>query len=193
MILFIAGQFCIWLIRSSTSEKDTFEKKLLPILMSALSPIGQNTKPSNSSTTLEVPCTAADEQQPLVKHVATIVAESRNLLNEYKAIASQPIRPSRLPNLNQAIHQEKERTTDAVKAGRQLAARDIDILMADKHHEIRGRSGITAEDEEQGRRLLRQGRKEDGKEHEHEGRWGSTAYDLKKAVLKLSDVALDLA
>lgn len=74
-----------------------------------------------------------------------------------------------------------------INAGRRVAARDVDAMLADRYNEVRGRSNLTREDEQQGRMLLSKDEEGHNEERYSMG-WGNVAADARKAVHKLEKV-----
>lgn len=97
---------------------------------------------------------------------------------------------------------DKQAALSTIDAGRRVAARDVEAMLADRYHEVRGRRGLTNDDEQKGRMLLVRGEhvggtgdgdEDEDKENRAPGGsggmgWGNVAFDASKAVRKLEVV-----
>jgi hypothetical protein len=119
-----------------------------------------------------------------------LVEESRNLLAEYHQLAQRRSETSHAEDLSKRFAADKDQVARAIGAGRRVADADIDDMLADKLHEVRGRKAIMADDETLGREILQIGcnQRPELAERDREG-WGQVAYRAQKAVQKLYDVA----
>lgn len=173
------------------SDKAAFQHGILPRLRTALAPIDSQEAPElEDESTLEVACVAAGHQEYIVE-ITQLIRESYELVKTFDGLVKreEEIPSSRLRLLEWDTHKDEEAILSTVKAGRRVAARDVDSMLADRYNEVRGRSNLTREDEQQGRMLLSKG-EEDHKESRDSMGWGNVAADARKAVHKLQKVGL---
>lgn len=129
--------------------------------------------------------------QPIHDKCRILLEESKNLLTQYRTLAEQHSDTSHLEDLSQIFAAAKDQTAQAIAAGRRVADADIDHMLADQVHEVRGRQAITADDERLGRETLHIGRKQRPELAESDAeRWGKVARRAQKAVEKLYKVAV---
>jgi hypothetical protein len=82
---------------------------------------------------------------------------------------------------------DKQAASETFLAGKRVALRDVDFMLADRMNEVRGRSDITAEDEHKGRLLLSR-HKDAMKEKRGNVGWGVIASGIEKYARKLDGV-----
>jgi hypothetical protein len=127
----------------------------------------------------------------LYKKSSILLEESNKLLTQYHQLAQQHSATSRLEELSKDFAADKDQTAQAIAAGRRVADADIDDMLADGLHEVRGRKIIEADDERLGREILQigQNQRPDLAELDSEG-WGKVAYRAQRAVEKLCRVTI---
>ena len=131
-------------------------------------------------------------QQDYIQHLTNLLTASHNLVKTYqKAIKKDEDAPaSRLDDLEVSAKKDKRHALALINAGRNVAARDIEHMLADRSNEVRGRGRISKQEELLGGTLLLQGTDED--EEDKENRvirgWGIVAEEAAKAVRKLDRV-----
>jgi hypothetical protein len=119
--------------------------------------------------------------------ITELIEASHGLINTYIALTKRELPQSRLDDAEKTYIKDKAVALTTVNAGRRVAARDVETMLMDRYHEVRGRTGLTKEDERRGRRLMSQGEDEDKENHNPLG-WGNVAIDAQKAVRKLHNV-----
>jgi hypothetical protein len=120
-----------------------------------------------------------------------LVEESKKLLAEYHQLAQRRPEPSRAHGLSQRFAADQHQAARAIAAGRRVADADIDDMLADKFHQVRGRPAITPDDETRGREILQLGCNQRPQLAElDDERWGKVAYRAQRAAQKLYDVAV---
>ena len=137
-----------------------------------------------------MPFVAAGHQEYIVE-ITQLIKESHELVKTFDELvkAEEKNPPSRLKGLEHDFHKDEEVVLSTINAGRRVAARDVDTMLADRYNEVRGRCKLTREDEQQGRMLLLRA-EEDHKEGRDSMGWGNVAADARKAVHKLQKVGL---
>ncbi len=161
----------------------------MPLLRTALAPIDDDEAPEvEDDSILEIPFAAAGYQEYVVE-ITQLVKASYALVDTFDELVKQEekIPPSRLAGLEQDFHQDEEAVLSTINAGRRVAARDVDTMLTDRYNEVRGRSNLTREDEQRGRKLLSKGEAE-YREDRISTCWGDIAADARKAVHKLEKV-----
>jgi hypothetical protein len=129
--------------------------------------------------------------QPLYKKCCNLVEESRKLLAEYHQLAQPRSETSRAEDLSKKFATDKDQAARAIAAGRRVAGADIDDMLADQSHGVRGRKAIAADDKTLGREILQVGCNQRPELAELDGeRWGEVAYRAQRAVQKLYDVTV---
>jgi hypothetical protein len=120
-----------------------------------------------------------------------LLEESKNLIVQYGQLAQQQSDTSRLEDLAKKFAADKYQAAQAISAGRRVVYADIDDMLADGLHEVRGRKAITADDETLGREILqiRQNQRPDLPPLDTEA-WGKVAYRAQRAVEKLYNDAV---
>lgn len=154
-----------------------------------MAPVGTGlTSPSHPLRITHV----APYDQPLYKKCSILLQESRGLLARYHELAHEHSEDTlRMEDLSKTFAADRDQTARAIAAGRRVADADIDDMLADKLHNVRGRKAITAEDETRGREILQIGRNQRPAlaELDQEG-WGRVACRAQRAVEKLYRVTL---
>ena len=156
-----------------------------------MAPIDEAETPEVSDeSTLEVPFLTAG-QQVYFNQVAELLNTSHRLINTYHEVREGETKstPSRLPEMERDFKKDQEAALSTIDAGRRVAARDVETMLADRHHEVRGRSNLTREDEQKGRMLLARCEEDDEEEDSREVMgWGMVAADARSAIKKLDKV-----
>lgn len=137
---------------------------------------------------LEVPFVAAGHQG-FIEKLSELFKASYDLVNNFNDLVEQEqgIPQSRLEGFEQDTQGDEEAMLNMINSGRRVAARIVDAMLADRYNEVRGRSNLSREDEQQGRMLLSKGEEGHKEAHESMG-WGNVAADARKAVHKLERV-----
>lgn len=175
----------------SRSEQVKFEEDMIPIFRQALLPLEAaeaNEEITEDKSKLKVQFTAIG-QQAYGDRIADLVVESERLMKQYNKLTTQQPTESRLDEIKTTFEKDKQGALAMIAAGRRVAATDIHNMLADRHHEVRGRSALTQDDKSKGRHLLSQGRPESADTHDGVQGWGTMAAEIKKAVAKLDQVA----
>ena len=173
------------------SEKAAFKHGILPLLRMALAPIDSQEAPEvKDESTLEVAFVAAGHQEYIVE-ITQLIKASHELVKTFDSLVKreEEIPSSRLGQLQRDTHKDEEAILSTISAGRRVAARDIDTMLADRYNEVRGGSDLTREHEQQGRMLLSKGEEDNRGSRDSMG-WGNVAADARKAVHKLQRVGL---
>ena len=121
-----------------------------------------------------------------------LLEESKKLLARYHQLAQPNGETSGFEDIAREFAADKDQTARAIAAGRRVADADIDDMLADKLHEVRGRKALAADDETLGREIMQIGqnqRSEEPAEPATEG-WGTVAHRAQRAVEKLYKVTL---
>lgn len=186
---------------------------MLPVFAQALLPIDANEEPRDVETRepLEINSSESSinvgfpviEHQELYEKTKALMIRSKNLVDIYQTL-SNTAAPApdavRLQNVQKVFEKDKESTRRSFAAGKNVALTDVQGMLADRYHEVRGRSGLHRDEEARGRTLLAKGKGADqegetGGEVNSEGAgqdvlmgWGNVAVDMQKAVKRLDDV-----
>ena len=169
-----------------------FETDMIALFRQALLPLeaaeaNQDTPEEDGKLKVEF---TAMGQQAYGDRVADLVDASQGLIDQYNKLTLQQPKKSRLDEIRTTFEKDKQSALAMIAAGRRVAATDIQDMLADRHHKVRGRGTITREEESKGRHLLSRGRLEsDGVVDKGQG-WGNVATEMKKAVAGLDQVAL---
>jgi hypothetical protein len=173
---------------ASTTGQQQFISQFRNVIATALAPVG--TEFPSASHPLQITHVTATGQ-PLYRKSCVLLEESKNLIAQYGQLAHQCSDTSRLEDLAKGFAADKDQAAQAISAGRRVADTDIDDMLADGLHEVRGRKATTADDEMLGREILQIGRNQhpDLPPLDTEA-WGKVAYRAQRAVEKLYNVAV---
>ena len=173
---------------ASAAGQQQFISQFHNIIAAALAPVG--TELPSASHPLQITYVTATDQ-PLHRKSCVLLEESKNLIAQYGQLAQQHSDTSRLEDLAKKFATDKDQAAQAISAGRRVADADIDDMLADGVHEVRGRKAITADDETLGRGILQIGRHQrpDLPSLDTEA-WGKVAYNAQRAVEKLYNVTV---
>jgi hypothetical protein len=173
---------------TSVAGRQQFISQFHNVIAAALAPVG--TEFPSAARPLQVTHVTATGQ-PLHGRSCVLLEESKNLIAHYDQLAQQHSDISRLEDLAKEFAADKDRVAQAISAGRRVADADIDDMLADGLHELRGRKAITADDETLGREILQigQNQRPDLPPLDTET-WGKIAYRAQRAVEKLYNVAV---
>lgn len=147
----------------------------------------------NSNAVLHVPFTSM-AQQHSGDRISDVFDAAGALIGTYEALVEGQKTPKTagLVQLENDIADEKKAATELIEAGRKVVLRDVQKMLADRYHEVQGRSTLTKEEETKGRAVLDKGADELGERDEISGvSWGEIAYEAQKAVRGLSRVGTD--
>ena len=136
------------------------------------------------SSKLKVPVTAVGHQA-LGDRIADLLGASNELVKQYKTLTTKPPHQSRVDEVRGTFKKDKLAALATIAAGRKVAIRDIQSMLVDCYHEVRGSSEITMDEDATGRMLFAKGER-GGEEGGQEGvGWGTVALDMKKGIDKL--------
>jgi hypothetical protein len=173
---------------ASAAGQQQFISQFHNIIAAALVPVG--TEFSSASHPLQITHVMATGQ-PLHRNSYELLEESKNLIAQYDQVTQQHSNTSRLEDLAKKFAADRDQAAQAISAGKRVADADIDDMLADGLHEVRGRKAITADDETLGREVLQigQNQRPDLPPLDTEA-WGKVAYRAQRAVEKLYNVAI---
>ena len=181
------------LTMNRAADKLKYERLMLKLLTTALGPLNDEDELTNIDEPDEVTTgDGAEAGKISVSHVAVdtqqyfnvitgLVRDSHKLINSYIDHKDQQVAPSRLGNLSATFQKDREAATTAVAAGQKIVMSSVEEMLADPHHQVRGRPDMTAEDEHSARSMLARAKGEDsepGVDHT----WGEVAQDMVKAA-----------
>jgi len=158
---------------------------MLPILTTALAPLDLSAAAVDATRPIKVEFPTADDQ-PFCDDGATLLAQSGVLLAAYKHVSQRPVPASRHHDMVTTFQKDRTVAKSTIEAGKRWAIQDVEYLLADKHHETRGRSNLTEEDKQRGRMLMKRGA--DKQSTTPVIGLGVVTHDLNEAVGKMANI-----
>lgn len=213
-------------MRCRNNNAADFKAKLLPIFLEALHPLdpndarvieytddlsklNNNSKSEQGAPMLHVPVTCCGEQKYCVD-ISNMVASCESLVKAYRDLAPEPSKGNavpkestphpRLATWQSEFAEDKQAILQMLVAGKKVAMREVEGMLADRYREVRGRSNLSRDEEMRGRHLLDKGTSvKSGAGDEGDGRekengmdtteplmgWGNAAHDVQKAMDRL--------
>ncbi|KIX01330.1 uncharacterized protein Z518_09055 [Rhinocladiella mackenziei CBS 650.93] len=138
---------------SSDSDKRRFETEFLPLMQSTLGALADDDGASSSNNLPIHVKSLGAEGQSFCDSMVNLMKQSHALLFAYDQLASQETQTSRLQEISTTFKRDKEVAKATIEAGRLVAGRDVDNLLADRFHEVRDPDDLTDEEIHKGRLL----------------------------------------
>ena len=129
------------------------------------------------------------EAQALFMRSRNLLQGSKEMLDQYDLLSQQQPDPSSLQDLSTKFTEERVELKAAVAAGRRIAQIEIEVLLADRYHEVRCTAAGSTQDEQNGKKLIDVGM---GQREEINGLrgWGNVAYKAQRRLEKLHKITV---
>ena len=125
--------------------------------------------------------------QAFITNLASLVDDCHALTATYHTLANITPPQSSILKLKSDLNMDTAAVTSSIAAGTKLVQREVQCMLADAFHEVRGRGNMAAEDEARGRQLMMRVKKDDSVDAGGIG-FGQTAVAIEKIAKKMEDV-----
>jgi hypothetical protein len=102
---------------------------------------------------MHVPFPTANNQK-YIANIDALFANCQSLIETYNVLAEARVAESRIEGLEAQLERDKVFVTGAIDAARRVTKMKVKEALSDDLHEVRGRAGMTGEDEALGKMVL---------------------------------------
>jgi len=178
-------------VQTSVSDREKFERLFLPLASSALAGLSDSSQDASAATHPPPPGGIrflGAEGQPHCTGLVDLLKQSDAVIYLHEQLAKRKSPPSHVQEISTSFVGEKDMATKTIQAGRYIVSNEIEKLLADGFHDVRGASArlgtLSTEEVQRGGLLLLRGKNQDEAEKHTRG-WNNIARDTERAMERL--------